>query len=113
MDRPDLSGQTVLVTGSASGVGRELVLGTADCGAKTAVHYNTSADAADDVAELADERGGEDVENSDEFPDELPRDRPAAFEDLVRALWFFLEPTNDYVSGQNLEVDGGWLPETV
>ncbi|WIV65936.1 SDR family oxidoreductase [Natrialbaceae archaeon AArc-T1-2] len=246
MDRPDLSGQTVLVTGSASGVGRELVLGTADCGAKTAVHYNTSADAADDVAELAAERGGEDVtavqgdvtdpdavdelfeavetdlgsvdvlvnnvgdfapvhwedlefetwnrvletnltgtflcskralpamresgygrivnvgyassekglvnpvnfpyfvakagvvmftrmlaadtsedgitvnavspyvvENSDEFPDELPRDRPAAFEDLVRALWFFLEPTNDYVSGQNLEVDGGWLPETV
>ncbi len=246
MDDPDLTGQTALVTGSARGVGRELLLAIADCGAETAVHYHTSDDAARDVAETARERGASDattvqgdvtdpdsvddlfaaieselgsvdllvnnvgdfapahwadlefetwtrvletnlngtylcsrralpgmrelgygrivnvgyassekglvspknfpyfvaktgvlmftrmlaadtqddgitvnaispyvVENSDEFPEELPRDRPASFEDLIGPLYFFLDPDTDYVSGENVEVDGGWLPETV
>ncbi|AXR78913.1 SDR family NAD(P)-dependent oxidoreductase [Natrarchaeobaculum sulfurireducens] len=246
MDEPDLTGQTALVTGSARGVGRELLLAIADCGAKTAVHYHTSADAARDVAETARERGASEamtvqgdvtdpdsvddlfaavesalgsvdllvnnvgdfapdhwadlefetwnrvletnlngtylcakralpgmresgdgrivnlgyassekglvspknfpyfvaktgvlmftrmlaadtaddgitvnaispyvVENSDEFPEDLPRDRPASFEDLIGPLYFFLDPDTDYVSGENVEVDGGWLPETV
>ncbi|MEY7848591.1 SDR family NAD(P)-dependent oxidoreductase [Natrarchaeobius sp. A-rgal3] len=246
MDGPDLEGQTVLVTGSAKGVGRELLLAAADCGAKTAVHYHTSADAARDVADEAADRGASEtttvqgdvtdpesvdgifatveselgsvdvlvnnvgdfapehweamdferwnrvletnlngtylcskralpgmrerefgrivnvgyassekglvsaknfpyfaakagvlmftrmlaadtqgdgitvnaispyvVENSAEFPDELPRGRPANFADLVRPLYFFLDPENAYVSGENIEVDGGWLPEDV
>ncbi|WP_049922972.1 SDR family NAD(P)-dependent oxidoreductase [Halopiger djelfimassiliensis] len=246
MDGPDLSNQTVLVTGSAKGVGRRLLLATADCGAKTAVHYHTSADAAREVADAARERGAAEamtiqgdvtdpesvdglfaaveselgsvdvlvnnvgdfapahwadiefetwnrvletnlngtylcskralpamrgngygrivnigyasaekglvnptnfpyfvakagvvmftrmlaadtqddgitvnaispyvVENSDEFPDELPRDRPANFADLVQPLYFFLDPDSGYVSGENIEVDGGWLPEHV
>jgi len=53
------------------------------------------------------------VENSDEFPAELPRGRPAAYEDLVQAVTFFLHPDSDYISGENVEVDGGWLPEDV
>jgi NAD(P)-dependent dehydrogenase (short-subunit alcohol dehydrogenase family) len=53
------------------------------------------------------------VENSDEFPADLPRGRPAAFEDLVQAALFFAAPDSDYVSGANLEVSGGWLPERV
>ncbi|GAB3687677.1 SDR family oxidoreductase [Salinarchaeum chitinilyticum] len=53
------------------------------------------------------------IENSDEFPEELPRDRPAAFEDVIQALLFFLHPDSDYLSGENVEVDGGWLPERV
>ncbi|ELY76439.1 SDR family NAD(P)-dependent oxidoreductase [Natrinema pallidum] len=246
MEGPDLAGQTVLVTGSATGVGRELLLSTADCGARTAVHYHTSADAAREVADAARDRGAEAamtvqgdvtdpdsvdglfaaiedelgtvdvlvnnvgdfapahwadlefetwtrvletnlngtylcskralpgmreheygrivnigyasseqglvspknfpyfvakkgvlmftrmlaadtqddgitvnaispyvVENSDEFPAELPRGRPANFEDLIAPLYFFLDPDSEYVSGENLEVDGGWLPETV
>ncbi|MFP8957758.1 SDR family NAD(P)-dependent oxidoreductase [Natrialbaceae archaeon A-CW3] len=246
MDEPDLTGQTVLVTGSGRGVGRELLLATADCGSNVAVHYHTSADAAREVADTARERGADAamtvqgdvtdpdsvdglfsaveselgsvdilvnnvgdfapthwadlefetwnrvletnltgtylctkrtlpamaeneygrivnigyassekglvdpknfpyfvakagvimftrmlaadtqddgitvnaispyvVENSDEFPAELPRGRPASFDDLVRPLYFFLDPDADYVSGQNLEVDGGWLPERV
>ncbi|APX96978.1 SDR family NAD(P)-dependent oxidoreductase [Natronorubrum daqingense] len=246
MNGPALSDRTVLVTGSARGVGRELLLATADCGAKTAVHYHTSAEEAREVAEEATERGASDtmviqgdvtdpesvdglfaaveselgavdvlvnnvgdfapthweelsletwnrvletnltgtylcskralpamregeygrivnvgyassekglvspvnfpyfvakagvlmftrmlaadtqddgltvnaispyvVENSDEFPDELPRDRPASYEDLIQPLYFFLDPENEYISGQNVEVDGGWLPETV
>ncbi|AFZ71844.1 SDR family NAD(P)-dependent oxidoreductase [Natronobacterium gregoryi] len=246
MDEPDLSRQTALVTGSAKGLGRELLLAAADCGAKTAVHYHTSADAAHEVADEADERGAEDVmtvqgdvtepesvdelfaaveselgtvdvlvnnvgdfapthweeltfedwrrvfetnldgtylcsrralsamrengygrivnvgyasaekglvspknfpyfaakagvlmftrmlaadtqddgitvnaispyvvENSDEFPDQLPRGRPAQYEDLIQPLYFFLDPETGYVSGENVEVDGGWLPESV
>ncbi|WP_226004131.1 SDR family NAD(P)-dependent oxidoreductase [Natrinema salinisoli] len=246
MEEPDLSGRTVLVTGSAKGVGRELLLATADCGARTAVHYHTSADAARDVAEDARERGAEAtmtvqgdvtdpesvdglfaaieaelgsvdvlvnnvgdfapahwtdiefdtwnrvletnlngtalcskralpamreteygrivnigyasseqglvspknfpyfvakagvlmftrmlaadtqddgitvnaispyvVENSDEFPAELPRGRPASFDDLIAPLYFFVDPDSEYISGENIEVDGGWLPERV
>ena len=246
MEPPDLSGHTVLVTGSARGVGSELLLAAAECGAKTAVHYHTSADAAGEVAEQARERGAEAVttvqgdvtdpesvdelfstveadlgtvdvlvnnvgdfapahweeiefetwngvletnlngtylcskrvlpgmrevgfgrivnvgyassekglvhpknfpyfvaktgvlmftrmlaadtqddgitvnavspyvvENSEEFPDDLPRGRPASFEDVVRPVLFFLDPDNEYTSGENLEVDGGWLPERV
>ncbi|GAB3671676.1 SDR family oxidoreductase [Halopiger thermotolerans] len=246
MDGPDLSNRTVLVTGSAKGVGRELLLATADRGADVAVHYHTSADAAREVADEALERGAGDamtvqgdvtdpdsvdglfaaveadlggvdvlvnnvgdfapvhwadlefdawnrvletnlngtylcskralphmrerdygrivnvgyasseqglvspknfpyfvakagvlmftrmlaadtqddevtvnaispyvVENSDEFPDDLPRGRPASFEDLIQPLYFFLDPDSEYVSGENVEVDGGWLPETV
>ncbi|WP_254810457.1 SDR family NAD(P)-dependent oxidoreductase [Natronosalvus amylolyticus] len=246
MDGPDLSGQTVLVTGSARGVGRELLLATARQGAKTAVHYHSSADEANAVAELARKAGAPAVttvqgdvtdpdsvdalfdaleadlgsvdclvnnvgdfapqhweaidfeswnrvletnlngtylcskralpgmrergygrivnvgyassekglvspknfpyfvakagvimftrmlaadtnddgitvnaispyvvENSDEFPETLPRGRPASFEDMTRPLLWFLDPEANYVSGQNVEIDGGWLPEQV
>ncbi|MFB6138748.1 MAG: SDR family NAD(P)-dependent oxidoreductase [Halobacteriaceae archaeon] len=247
---PDLDGVTALVTGSARGLGRALSLSLADCGASVAVHYRTSADAADEVAERARERGApaattvqgdvtdpDDVdalfdaveadlgapdvlvnnvgdfdprhwteapfadvrrvvetnlygtflctrralpamresgsagdlarvvnvgyassekglvspenfpyfaakagvvmftrmaaadtaddgvtvncvspyvvENSEEFPDELPRGRPASYEDVAQAVLFFCHPDSGYVSGENVEVDGGWLPEDV
>lgn len=51
------------------------------------------------------------VENSDEFPAELPRGRPASYDDMRQAVLFFLDEGSGYVSGENLEVDGGWLPE--
>ena len=246
MPDPDLSERIVLVTGSARGLGRELAFALADCGASVAVHYNTSEQAAEAVADRARERGAREtttvqgdvtdpeavdelfetvetalgpvdclvnnvgdfapahweqlsfetwnrvletnfngtylcskralpnmraremgrivnigyassdrglvhpknfpyfvakagvlmftrmlaadtqddgitvnavspyvIENSAEFPDELPRDRPASFEDVVRPVLFFLDPENAYVSGQNVSVDGGWLPERV
>ena len=53
------------------------------------------------------------VENSAEFPDELPRGRAAQFEDMNQALLFFLDSGSEYISGQNVEVSGGWLPESV
>lgn len=245
MISPDLSGRVGLVTGSAKGIGRELLLSLADCGADVAVHYRTSDEAAQEVATTARERGvdatvvradvtdpdGVDglfdtveadlgradllvnnvgsfaprhwtevdpatwqavmdtnltatylccrralpamrggefgrivnvgyassekglvspknfpyfvakagvlmftrmvaadtqdaditvnavspyvVENSDEFPDQLPGGRPAEFEDMAQAVRFFLEEGSDYISGQNVEVSGGWLPERV
>jgi len=36
---PDLTGRTVLVTGSSKRVGREVLLNLADAGADVAVHY--------------------------------------------------------------------------
>jgi len=242
---PDLAGRTALVTGSAKGVGREVLLSLADCGADVAVHYRTSDDAARAVADEAAERGVEAttvradvtdagevdalfstveddlgavdvlmnnvgafapehwadldvetwhrvmdtnvtatylccrrvlpgmraagwgrivnvgyasaerglvapknfpyfvakagvlmftrmlaadtqddgvtvnavspyvVENSEVFPDELPRGRPASFSDLAQAVRFFLEADSAYLSGVNVEVSGGWLPESV
>lgn len=245
MIEPDLEGRTVLVTGSAKGLGRAFTLACADRGADVAVHFKTSESAAREVAESARERGAETttvrgdvtdpdevdalfgvveadlgpveilvnnvgmfaprhwaeidvetwrrvmetnvtgtylcsrraltgmrdrgygrivnvgyassekgmvnpknapyfmakssvlmftrmlaadtaedgitvnavspyvIENSDEFPEELPRGRPAAYEDVIQALFTFLEEGSGYISGTNLEVDGGWLPERV
>jgi 3-oxoacyl-[acyl-carrier protein] reductase len=245
MIEPDLTGRVALVTGSAKGVGREVLLALADCGADVAVHYHTSDEAAASVADRAREHGvaattvqgdvtdpaavdalvesvaadlgpvdvlvnnvgafapehWEDlsydtwqtvmqtnldgtylcsravlpamreagwgrivnvgyasadrglvspknfpyfaakagvlmftrmlaadtqddgitvnavspyvVENSAEFPDDLPRDRAADFEDVTQAVRFFLDDDSDYLSGQNVAVDGGWLPESV
>ena len=53
------------------------------------------------------------VENSDEYPDEAPRGRWASFDDLRQVLFFFLDPDSEYVSGENVEVDGGWIPEAL
>ncbi|QDX39924.1 SDR family NAD(P)-dependent oxidoreductase [Salarchaeum sp. JOR-1] len=53
------------------------------------------------------------VENSDEFPDDLPRGRPADYADVTQALLFFCDESSDYISGENIEIDGGWLPEDV
>jgi len=54
---PDLSGRTALVTGSATRVGRELLLSLAACGADVAVHYNESEAAAEATAADAREHG--------------------------------------------------------
>jgi NAD(P)-dependent dehydrogenase (short-subunit alcohol dehydrogenase family) len=245
MRSPDLSESVALVTGSASGIGRALVLALADCGASVAVHYNTSEAAAAATAAEARERGVEAVsvrgdvtdpdevdglfdaveedlgtvdvlvnnvgdfaprhweelsfetwnrvietnvngtylctkralpamraagygrivnvgyagsekalvypknfpyllaktgvlmftrmvatdttddgvtvnavspyavENSDTFPPEAPRGRWASFEDVANAVLFFLDDDSGYVSGENIEIDGGWIPEAL
>lgn len=53
------------------------------------------------------------IENSEVFPDDLPRGRPAGFEDVTQAVFAFLEEGSGYISGANVEVSGGWLPEDV
>ena len=53
------------------------------------------------------------VETSDTFPEEAPRGRWAREADVVRAMLFFVDEASGYLSGENLEVDGGWLPEDV
>ena len=53
------------------------------------------------------------VETSDAFPEDAPRGRWATVSDLVAVLEFFLSDAASYVSGENVEVDGGYLPEKV
>ena len=54
---PDLNGRTALVTGSATRVGRELLLRLADCGADVVVHYRESEAEAATTATEARDRG--------------------------------------------------------
>jgi NAD(P)-dependent dehydrogenase (short-subunit alcohol dehydrogenase family) len=53
------------------------------------------------------------VENSEVFPAEAPRGRWATYDDVRQVLFFFLDPDSGYVSGENVEVDGGWIPEAL
>ncbi|PSP37965.1 oxidoreductase [Halobacteriales archaeon QH_7_65_31] len=53
------------------------------------------------------------IESSDEFPEEAPRGRWATYDDLIAPTLFFCSEAAGYLSGENVEVDGGWLPETV
>jgi 3-oxoacyl-[acyl-carrier protein] reductase len=56
---PDLRGKSVLITGASTGIGAALVLGFARVGSRVALHYNSSADAAEAVANEARKLGGE------------------------------------------------------
>jgi len=51
------------------------------------------------------------VENTVSDVSSYPQGRPARFEDLAAPLLFFLGDGSDYISGQNIAVDGGRLPE--
>ncbi|MBW4497814.1 MAG: bifunctional dihydropteridine reductase/dihydrofolate reductase TmpR [Oscillatoria princeps RMCB-10] len=49
------------------------------------------------------------AENSVSQPlDQIPCGRPATLNELVRAVDFFIAPDSDYITGQVVEVSGGW-----
>jgi 3-oxoacyl-[acyl-carrier protein] reductase len=56
---PDLEGRAVLVTGASTGIGAALVAAFVEVGARVGLHYNSSAEAAEQVAREARDRGGE------------------------------------------------------
>jgi 3-oxoacyl-[acyl-carrier protein] reductase len=55
----DLQGKCVLITGASTGIGAAAAQGFARLGAKVALHYNASEDAAQKVADLIRADGGE------------------------------------------------------
>lgn len=55
---PDLAGKAVLITGASTGIGAALARGFAAQGAKVALHYNASFDAAKTVAQEIEAGGG-------------------------------------------------------
>ena len=54
----DIRGKAALVTGASTGIGAAVAVGLAALGAKVAVHYNRSAEAARGVAEAIGTAGG-------------------------------------------------------
>ena len=38
----------------------------------------------------------------------LPAKRPATLREINHAVWFFINPNSDYITGQIVEVSGGW-----
>ncbi len=55
----EINGKTALVTGASKGIGRATAIKLAEMGVKVAVNYNSSPDAAAEVAERITEHGGE------------------------------------------------------
>lgn len=55
---PDLADKAVLITGASTGIGAALARAFAAQGAKVAVHYNSSADAAKSLADEIGKAGG-------------------------------------------------------
>lgn len=53
------------------------------------------------------------VENSENFPKKIPMDRPSKLEEISKSMLFFIEEGSEYISGSDLEIHGGWLPESV
>ncbi|MBE9040451.1 bifunctional dihydropteridine reductase/dihydrofolate reductase TmpR [Oscillatoriales cyanobacterium LEGE 11467] len=52
------------------------------------------------------------AENSfdvEEISETLPLKRPATLQEIARAVWFFVNPEAEYITGQVLEVSGGWF----
>lgn len=48
------------------------------------------------------------IENAIDLVDaKLPMDRPASFDEVVRAISFLLNENNRYITGQNIEIGGG------
>ena len=55
------------------------------------------------------------AENSFEYDDDyqdakpkLPAKRPAKLSEIAHAAWYFINPESEYITGQVLEVSGGW-----
>lgn len=55
---PDLAGKRVLITGASTGIGAAAAIAFAGSGAKVAVHYNASREAAEAVAKTIRDAGG-------------------------------------------------------
>ena len=56
---PDLAGKVVLITGASTGIGAALARAFATQGARVALHYNASVDAAEAVAKEIADAGGD------------------------------------------------------
>jgi NAD(P)-dependent dehydrogenase (short-subunit alcohol dehydrogenase family) len=55
---PDLRGKVALVTGGSRGIGREIAVRLAACGARVAVHFNSNRAAAVEVLGILDSSDG-------------------------------------------------------
>ena len=59
MKTNELEGKSALVTGASKGIGRQIAIRLAEKGARIAVNYNSSPDAAGEVVETLTDSGAE------------------------------------------------------
>jgi 3-oxoacyl-[acyl-carrier protein] reductase len=81
---PDLAGKRVLITGASTGIGAAVALAFAAQGARVAIHYNASAEAAEAVAKAVKESGGTGVLVHGDMSDAATSRR--VVEDAAKAL---------------------------
>lgn len=103
----DLSGNVILVTGAAGGIGEPIVRHLAECGATVAIHYNQKAEGA---KRLAAEVGND----SKPFHADLsqPKNGVVLFHDVVRTYGKFDVLVNNsgvYLRSPNEESIDEWL----
>ena len=81
---PEFSGKGILITGASTGIGAELARAFAAQGAKVGLHYNSSKDAAEELASEITAAGGtvELVRADASQPEELR----SAVEDVAQRL---------------------------
>jgi glucose 1-dehydrogenase len=99
----DLSGRVALVTGSGRGIGRDLALGLAGCGAKVAVHCATRIDEARAVAETIALSGGRAVALAADLS------KPEASPTLIAETTAKLGPIDILVLNASFEIRRDWL----
>ena len=81
---PDLAGKTVLITGGSTGIGAAVARGFAEQGARVAIGYHSSADAAHALVSEIKAAGGEalavkgDVADPKACAKSSPRRRPGS-----------------------------------
>lgn len=100
----ELQGQVAIITGAGVRVGRALALALADAGANIAVHYNSSADAAEETAAAVRERGVKAVAVQGNL-----RDAKAAAEQIVEETAAKLGPATILVNNASIFEIGGPL----
>jgi pteridine reductase len=100
----ELQGQVAVITGAGVRVGRALALALADAGANIAVHYNSSADAAEETVAAVRERGVEAVAVQANLGD-----AKAAAERIIEEAATRLGPPTILVNNASIFEQGGPL----
>ncbi len=99
LDRTPLSGRTCVVTGSSRGIGREIAIELARCGADVAVNYNTSDERAREVVELVESSGGTAISVGADVSD------PDEVSELATTVRETLGPVDVLVNNAGITVD--------
>jgi NAD(P)-dependent dehydrogenase (short-subunit alcohol dehydrogenase family) len=90
----DLGGRKAIVTGASRGIGRALALGLAHAGAKVALTGRNEKTL---------------VEVAEQIKTKIPLARFGHVQDLIGPTVFLCSKAAEYITGQMITIDGGYL----